>query len=208
MSKGKIKDPYNNCTDEELIERRHSGDGRVIDFLMEKYKGLARAHAKSMYLPGADSDDLIQEGMIGLFKAIRSYDASHRASFKTFANICISRHLASAIENSRRKKHAPLNSYVSLSAPEEEGDEKISESLQALATKSPEEKVIDRERVELLIEAIMQVLSPLETKVFWLYLNGMNYVEIAHILDREEKSTDNALQRIRKKVRACVEADR
>ena len=105
---------FEKQSDEELIRLLHAGDTRVIDFLMEKYKNLVRRHAKVMYIAGADSDDLIQEGMIGLFKAIRDYDESHEASFQTFARLCISRQIVTAIENAKRKKHAPLNSYVSI----------------------------------------------------------------------------------------------
>lgn len=198
------EDCFKNLTDEELIGRLHAGEVSVIDHLMEKHKDLVRMHAKALYLPGADSEDLIQEGMIGLFKAIRDYDDSHDASFKTFAKLCISRQMMTAVENSRRKKHAPLNSYVSLYAADEDGDETILESLSSLAESSPEDKIIDRERVQTLANEILKVLSPLETKVFRLYLTGMNYAEIARVLDREEKSMDNALQRIKRKIRKSV----
>ncbi|MBP5384913.1 MAG: RNA polymerase sporulation sigma factor SigH [Lachnospiraceae bacterium] len=198
------KDRFENLTDEELIERLHAGEVSVIDFLMEKHKDLVRMHAKALYLPGADSEDLIQEGMIGLFKAIRDYDDSHDASFKTFARLCISRQMMTAVENSRRKKHAPLNSYVSLYAADDDGDETIMESLSSLAESSPEDKIIDRERVQTLTNEILKVLSPLETKVFRLYLTGMNYAEIARVLECEEKSMDNALQRIKRKIRKSV----
>ena len=187
-----------------MIERLHAGEVSVIDFLMEKHKDLVRMHAKALYLPGADSEDLIQEGMIGLFKAIRDYDDSHDASFKTFARLCISRQMMTAVENSRRKKHAPLNSYVSLYAADDDGDETIMESLSSLAESSPEDKIIDRERVQTLTNEILKVLSPLETKVFRLYLTGMNYAEIARVLECEEKSMDNALQRIKRKIRKSV----
>ncbi len=198
---------YEKNTDEELIVLLHEGDVGVIDFLMEKYKNLVRRHAKVMYIAGADNDDLIQEGMIGLFKAIRDYDSVHEASFQTFARLCISRQIVTAIENSRRKKHAPLNSYISLYTTEEDGEETLMESLSSLADSSPEEKILDRERVELLMEKIMGVLSPFEGKVFRLYLVGMDYTEIAKALGKEEKSTDNALQRIKRKVRECLKSE-
>ncbi len=201
------KEQFAKKTDEELIRILHEGDTGVIDFLMEKYKNLVRKHAKVMFIQGADNDDLIQEGMIGLFKAIRDYDENHEASFQTFARLCISRQILTAIENSRRKKHAPLNSYVSLYANDEDGEETLIGSLATLAQSSPEEIVLDRERVELLMEKIMGVLSPFEGQVFRLYLVGMDYTEIARTLGKEEKSTDNALQRIKRKIRDCLKND-
>lgn len=201
------KEQFAKKTDEELIRILHEGDTGVIDFLMEKYKNLVRKHAKVMFIQGADNDDLIQEGMIGLFKAIRDYDENHEASFQTFARLCISRQILTAIENSGRKKHAPLNSYVSLYANDEDGEETLIGSLATLAQSSPEEIVLDRERVELLMEKIMGVLSPFEGQVFRLYLVGMDYTEIARTLGKEEKSTDNALQRIKRKIRDCLKND-
>ena len=198
------KSIYDNKTDEELIRQLRGGEEGVIDFLMEKYKNLVRRHAKVMYLVGADNEDLIQEGMIGLFKAVRDYDEGHEASFQTFAKLCISRQIVTAIENSQRKKHAPLNSYVSLYATDEGSEETLMESLTSLTETSPEEKVLDRERVEQLMQQIMQVLTPLERRVFQLSLVGMDYTEIAKVLDRKPKSTDNALQRIKKKIRTQV----
>ncbi|MCR5222525.1 MAG: RNA polymerase sporulation sigma factor SigH [Lachnospiraceae bacterium] len=201
------KEQFAKKTDEELIRILHEGDTGVIDFLMEKYKNLVRKYAKVMFIQGADNDDLIQEGMIGLFKAIRDYDENHEASFQTFARLCISRQILTAIENSRRKKHAPLNSYVSLYANDEDGEETLIGSLATLAQSSPEEIVLDRERVELLMEKIMGALSPFEGQVFRLYLVGMDYTEIARTLGKEEKSTDNALQRIKRKIRDCLKND-
>lgn len=198
------KNIYENQSDEELIRQLRAGDAGVIDFLMEKYKNLVRRHAKVLYLVGADNEDLIQEGMIGLFKAVRDYDEGHEASFQTFAKLCISRQIVTAIENSQRKKHAPLNSYVSLYATDEGSEETLMESLTSLTETSPEEQVLDRERVEQLMQEIMEVLSPLEEQVFRLYLVGMDYTEIARVLDRPEKSMDNALQRIKKKIRTQV----
>ncbi len=199
--------PFEKQSDEELIRLLHKGDTRVIDFLMEKYKNLVRRHAKVMYMAGADRDDLIQEGMIGLFKAIRDYDEAYEASFQTFARLCISRQIVTAIENATRKKHAPLNSYVSLYSTDEDGEETLMESLTSLTESSPEEEVMDRENVNLLMEKILAVLSPLECQVFRLYLVGMDYTEIANVLQRDEKSTDNALQRIKRKIKTQVLTD-
>ncbi len=183
------------------------GDERITDYLMEKYKDLVRQKAKSMYLLGADGDDLIQEGMIGLFKALRDYDPGRDASFKTFAELCISRQMFTAVENSHRKKHGPLNSYISLSTASslEEGEDRtLMERLTSLTDKNPEEMVLDRERFESLRKEIQSVLSPLENQVFGLSLTGMNYTEIARVLGRDEKSTDNALQRIKGKVKKVL----
>ncbi|MCR5267333.1 MAG: RNA polymerase sporulation sigma factor SigH [Lachnospiraceae bacterium] len=198
------KSPYQNYSDEELVAFVHDGNNGVIDYLMEKYKNLVRSQARMMYMQGADKDDLIQEGMIGLFKAIRDYDSGRDAAFKTFATLCISRQITTAVENAKRKKHTPLNSYVSLDASDDEGDSLRYETLLSLAYSSPEENVIDRERVNALNEAIRQALSPLEREVFALLLGGMNYVEIAKALKREEKSVDNAIQRIKKKIKTQV----
>lgn len=198
---------YEAYSDEELILLLRDGDHRVTDFIMEKYKGLVRSKAKSMYLLGADSEDLIQEGMIGLFKAVRDYDAGRDASFYTFADLCVSRQMYTAVQSSNRKKHAPLNSYVSISpGTPEAADAEKSQNFGAsdLREKNPEELVIDRENAALLEQAIEKELSPLEKQVFDLHLTGMGYVQIAKVLGRDEKSTDNALQRTRAKLKKLL----
>ena len=202
--------PYDDCTDEELILRLRDGDSKVMDFILEKYKGLVRSKAKSMYLLGADSEDLIQEGMIGLFKAVRDYDAGRDASFYTFAELCVSRQMYTAVQASTRKKHAPLNWYVSLSSAPSEGSEEETGSFELpdFREKNPEELLIDRENEELLGKMIEKELSPLENQVLDLYLTGMGYVQIARVLGRDEKSTDNALQRTRGKIRRALEREK
>lgn len=198
---------YEDCTDEELIQSLRDGDGRVMDFLMEKYKGLVRSKAKSMYLLGADGEDLIQEGMIGLFKAVRDYDAGRDASFFTFADLCISRQMYTAVQASTRKKHAPLNRYVSLSQDafsEDENGGRPAFEPEDSRERNPEELVIARENAELLEKTIEKELSPLEKQVLDLHLTGMGYVQIARVLGRDTKSTDNALQRIRGKLRRAL----
>ncbi|MEF2575394.1 MAG: RNA polymerase sporulation sigma factor SigH [Eisenbergiella sp.] len=198
---------YEECTDEELIQSLRDGDGRVMDFLMEKYKGLVRSKAKSMYLLGADGEDLIQEGMIGLFKAVRDYDAGRDASFFTFADLCISRQMYTAVQASTRKKHAPLNRYVSLSQEafqEDENGGRVVFEPEDSRERNPEELVIARENVELLEKTIEKELSPLEKQVLDLHLTGMGYVQIARVLGRDAKSTDNALQRIRGKLKRAL----
>ena len=168
---------------------------------MDKYKNLVRKKAKSMFILGADNDDLIQEGMIGLFKAIRDYDSGRDASFFTFADLCVSRQMYTAVQSSNRKKHEPLNKYISLNASSEEivEDSSGQEFMNILANsidQSPEEIIIDRENIKLLSEKIEQELSTFEKQVYDLHLTGMAYTDIAKVLGKDEKSTDNALQRI------------
>ena len=201
---------YESLTDEQIIELARDGDHAATDYLMEKYKGLVRSKAKSMYILGGETDDLIQEGMMGLFKAVRDYDSGRDASFMTFAQLCISRQLYTAVQASGRKKHLPLNTAISLytdTLPESESgtDREVSIIDTIAASDSdPEEQFILTESLALLEERIDKGLSPLEQQVLDLYLTGMNYVEIAHVLGREEKSTDNALQRIRTKIRKMI----
>jgi len=203
---------YEEYSDDELILRLRDGDTQVTDYIMEKYKGLVRNKAKSMYLLGADSEDLIQEGMIGLFKAVRDYDMGRDASFYTFADLCISRQMYTAVQASARKKHAPLNRYISLSGQ----GEKLSDRDEAVQLfempdvweKSPEELFIDRENVELLERTIEKELSSFEKQVLDLYRTGMGYVQIAKVLGRDGKSTDNALQRIKGKLRRALEKEK
>ncbi len=198
---------YGEYSDEELILRLRDGDGRVMDFIMEKYKGLVRSKAKSMYLLGADGEDLIQEGMIGLFKAVQNYDAGRDASFYTFADLCVSRQMYTAVQASTRQKHAPLNRYISLSSGEnrDSSEKEPVFDLPDLLEKNPEELVIDRENVELLEKIIEKELSGFEKQVFDLYLTGMGYGQIARVLGRDEKSADNALQRIKTKLRRALD---
>ena len=165
-----------------------------MDHLMMKYKAMVRKKARAMYLFGGENEDLIQEGMIGLFKAIRDYRPEKESSFYHFAELCISRQMYTAIEASNRKKHAPLNSYVSLSEPESGG---IGELLET----SPEQMMIDRENVAQIKERIEKSLSDMEKEVLAYYMQGMNYVQIAEIMERSPKSIDNALQRIKNKLK-------
>ena len=176
-----------------------------MEKLLNKYKEMVLKKAKSMYILGGDSDDLIQEGMLGLFKAVRDYDCGRDASFRTFAQLCVTRQLYTAVTASSRKKHLPLNTAVSLSRPvREDGGEEEEEFLDCLeadASSNPEVYLIGQEDMERLEEKIEKELSPFEKQVLELHLTGMGYVEIAHVLNRDEKSTDNALQRIRTKLK-------
>lgn len=200
------REEYANLSDEELISLIRDGDKEALDILMEKYKGMVLGKAKSMYILGGESDDLIQEGMLGLFKAVRDYDCGRDASFRTFAQLCVNRKLYTAVKASNRKKHLPLNSAISLSQPvgensEEGSEEVLADYLKADSSSNPEEYMIEREESERLEELIEKELSPFERQVLELHLTGMGYVEIAHVLNRDEKSADNALQRIRTKFR-------
>lgn len=201
---------YQNETDEMLIERLRDGERDIMDYIMNKYKNLVRSKAKSMYILGADTEDLIQEGMIGLFKAIRDYDAGRDASFFTFAELCISRQMYTAVQASNRKKHMPLNSYISLYATNElrDGAGESEEFINFLAfetQKDPEQLLIDKENVLLLEKKIEEELSVFEKQVLDLYLTGMTYSQIARVLGRDEKSTDNALHRLKAKIRKAID---
>ena len=199
---------YEQATDEELIDRIRNGETSITDYICDKYKNLVRSKAKSMYILGADSEDLIQEGMIGLFKAVRDYDSGRDASFYTFADLCISRQMYTAVQAAKRQKHIPLNSYVSLyanNAEKEEGEER--NLLEALADPSelnPEELFLDKERVAYLEQVIENELSNFEKQVLDLYMTGMSYTQIAKVLGRDEKSADNALQRLKSKIKKML----
>ena len=199
---------YGQYTDEELIVRLRDGETQITDYIMDKYKNLVRSKAKSMYILGADREDLIQEGMIGLFKAIRDYDIGRDASFFTFADLCVSRQMYTAVQAAGRKKHAPLNTYISLYShvsEKEEGEEnELLNSLISKADLNPEELLIDKENVELIEKTIEKELSSFEKQVLDLYLTGMKYTQIAKVLGKDEKSTDNALQRIKNKLRKLI----
>ena len=197
-----------NESDEELITRLRDGESDITDYIMNKYKNMVRTKAASMYILGADKDDLIQEGMIGLFKAIRDYDPGRDASFKTFADLCISRQIYTAIQASNRKKHAPLNGYISLYAkmdnPEDDMEFSLDQVLEDMNDMDPETMMIDRENTRDIEEFIENGLSDFEQAVLELHLTGMSYTEIARVLGKDEKSTDNALQRLKTKIRKYV----
>ncbi len=200
---------YENFSDEELIVRIRDGEKEITDYIINKYKDLVRKKAKSMFILGGDNEDLIQEGMIGLFKAIRDYDAGRDASFFTFADICVSRQIYTAVQAAHRQKHSPLNHYVSLysDGKKSEGEGEDALLVNALVVEggnNPEDLLVDNEKL-MQIEAIMEKeLSALERQVLDLYLTGMSYTEIAKVLGRDEKSTDNALQRIKAKIRKQI----
>ena len=172
---------------------------------------MVRNKARAMFILGADSDDLIQEGMIGLFKAIRDYDSGRDASFYTFADLCISRQMYTAVQASKRQKHVPLNSYVSIYSNLSERQDNWSQdenvlinALAATNESNPEELIIDRENVEILEAIIEKELSGFEKQVLDLYITGMTYSQIAKVLGKDDKSTDNALQRIKSKLKKVI----
>ena len=190
---------YSGYTDEELLELLNGGQEDVMDYLIDKYKSMVRKKARVLYLMGGDQDDLIQEGMIGLFKAVRDYRKDKDASFYTFAQLCVDRQLYNAVQSSNRQKHRPLNSYISLNSQEGENE------LRSFQQNSPESIVIDREDAQTTEQKIREQLSEFENQVLEKYLNGENYLQIADAMDRSPKSIDNALQRIRSKVRMWLE---
>lgn len=190
---------YEQKTDEQLIRMLRKGDTAITDYIMEKYKNLVRKEANAMYLLGGENDDLIQEGMIGLFKAVQNYDLTQETSFYNFARLCITRQMYSAIEASKRKKHSPLNSYISLY--EKTGErEPLIDTMEAAKESNPEELLVGREYVELLQNKLMENLSDLENRVLYLHLLGTDYKTIARLLDKSPKTVDNALQRIKSKM--------
>lgn len=198
---------YEHTSDEELIDRLRGGEERIMDYICDKYKNLVRSKAKSMFILGADNEDLIQEGMIGLFKAVRDYDCGRDASFYTFAELCISRQMYTAVQASQRQKHVPLNTYISLYGNTMAEDREEANLLEALADRTelnPEEMFLDKERVEYLEQTIENELSSFEKQVLDLYMTGMSYTQIAKVLGRDEKSTDNALQRLKSKIRKIL----
>ncbi|MBR3606289.1 MAG: RNA polymerase sporulation sigma factor SigH [Lachnospiraceae bacterium] len=204
------REKYVGISDEELILRYRDGEEEAIDYLINKYKNLVRKKAGSMFLIGGDHDDLIQEGMLGMFKAVRDYDVGRDVNFFTFADLCVSRQIYTAVQASNRKKHLPLNTYISIYGQvsrEEEGEGESPIFLNRILgtqEENPEEMVLAQERLEDIEAAIEQELSSFERKVFELHLTGMTYTEIAKVLGRDEKSTDNALQRIKVKIRKII----
>ncbi len=190
--------------DEQLIRRLRDGETAITDYIMDKYKYLVRKKAKAMYLLGGENDDLIQEGMIGLFKAVRDYDVEQEASFHSFADLCISRQMYTAIKLSQRQKHMPLNSYVSLyDEGDESGEERkppLIDQIKTAKDNNPEDLFLDKEYFAMMEKKLKERLSDLESRVLHLHLMGEDYRTIAKLLDKSPKSIDNALQRIKQKM--------
>lgn len=199
---------YEKMADEQLIRNLRAGETAITDFIMEKYKFLVKKHAKAMFLLGGENDDLIQEGMIGLFKAIRDYDIEQEASFYSFAELCVTRQMYTAIKNSQRQKHMPLNSYISLyeqgTKSTEDNHVPMIDNLQNTKDNNPEELFLIKEYFESFEQELKTLLSDLESRVLYLHLHGENYQNIAKLLDKSPKSIDNALQRIKGKVSSLI----
>lgn len=196
---------YEGVTDRELIENLRAGDSSIMNYFLEKYKGLVRKKAKAMFLFGGDNDDLIQEGMIGLFNAVQDYNTEMGSSFYSFAELCIARQMYSAIEASKRKKHGPLNSYVSIYG--EDGDLLQSEWMEddTEMNGNPEKLVLGKEYQEGLELKLRETLSDLENHVLELHLQGEDYRSIAQQLGNTPKGVDNALQRIKNKANKILD---
>jgi len=197
-----VTQDFERFNDEELIEMVHQGNTDALDYLITKYRLLVRAKARSYFLIGADKEDIVQEGMIGLYKAIRDFKGDKLASFRAFAELCITRQIITAIKTATRQKHIPLNSYVSLDKPifDEESDRTLMDVLTGAIMDDPEELMIHREEFDYLEEKMSEILSELELQVLALYLDGQSYHEISAKLNRHVKSIDNALQRVKRKL--------
>ena len=194
-------------TDEQLALQSQQGDAAAMDELLEKYKAFVKSRARTYFLIGADREDIIQEGMIGLYKAIRDFNSEKLASFRAFAELCITRQMITAVKTATRQKHIPLNSYISLNKPvyDEENERTLLDTITEDRHFDPEEIMITKEHFIFLEEKMSQVLSRLEWNVMRLYLDGQSYVEIARRLKKSEKSIDNALQRVKRKVEKFIQ---
>ncbi|WPZ18514.1 MULTISPECIES: RNA polymerase sporulation sigma factor SigH [Geobacillus] len=198
---------YQQLEDEQLVALVHKGDGEALDFLIHKYQNFVRAKARSYFLVGADREDIVQEGMIGLYKAVRDFKGDKLSSFKAFAELCITRQMITAIKTATRQKHIPLNSYVSLDKPiyDDESDRTLMDVLSGAQATDPEELIVNREEVDDIELKMTELLSDLERKVLALYLDGRSYQEISEELNRHVKSIDNALQRVKRKLEKYLE---
>lgn len=200
--KAEVYQTYTEMMDEDVILDAKAGNEKALEYLINKYKSFVRAKARTYFLIGADREDIIQEGMIGLFKAIRDYKGDKLSSFRAFAELCITRQIITAIKTATRQKHIPLNSYVSLNKPifDEESDRTLMDVISEECISDPEELVINREDFKGIENKMGELLSSLEWEVLTLYLEGKSYQEIAEELDRHVKSIDNALQRVKRKL--------
>ncbi|WP_368505960.1 RNA polymerase sporulation sigma factor SigH [Alkalihalophilus sp. As8PL] len=198
---------YDQVNDDVLVEQVRMGDSGALEFLINKYKNFVRAKARSYFLIGADHEDIVQEGMIGLYKAVRDFRGDKLASFKAFAELCITRQIITAIKTATRQKHIPLNSYVSLDKPlyDEESDRTLLDVICGSRVTNPEDLLINQEEFEDIELKMGEILSELERQVLMLYLDGRSYQEISVDLNRHVKSIDNALQRVKRKLERYVE---
>jgi RNA polymerase sporulation-specific sigma factor len=203
----KFIESYDRMLDEEIVLSARDGNATSLEYIINKYKNFVRAKARSYFLIGADKEDIVQEGMIGLYKAIRDFRNDKLSSFRAFAELCITRQIITAIKTATRQKHIPLNSYVSLNKPiyDEESDRTLLDILTATKITDPEELIISREELVSIESKIGEILSNLELEVLMSYLQGKSYQEIACDLDRHVKSIDNALQRVKRKLEKYLE---
>lgn len=187
--------------DEDAAVLAQNGDGQALAYLLNKYKNFVRSKARSYFLIGADHEDIVQEGMIGLYKSIRDFQPSRLASFRSFAELCVKRQIITAIKAATRQKHVPLNSYVSLNKPlyDEESDRTLLDVIEGRVT-NPEDLYISQEDLNRIQTQISEVLSDLERQVLEAFMDGKSYQEIAELLGRHVKSIDNALQRVKRKL--------
>lgn len=197
---------FDNKLDEEIVEEAKKGNVRAQEYLINKYESFVKVKAKSYFLIGADKEDIYQEGMIGLYKAIRDFKPDKLSSFKAFAELCVTRQIITAIKTATRQKHIPLNTYISLNKPiyDEESDRTLLDVISETKVADPEEMIISREELKHIHNEIGEVLSGLEMEVLMSYLDGKSYQEIACDLDRHAKSIDNALQRVKRKLEKCL----
>lgn len=203
----KLNEKYMQYEDDALIELVHQGDSEVLDYLIQKYRNFVRAKARTYFLIGADKEDIVQEGMIGLYKAIRDFKGDKLSSFKAFAELCITRQIITAIKTATRQKHIPLNSYISLDKPiyDDESDRTLMDVISGAKVLDPEELIINKEEFDDIEVKMADLLSDLERKVLALYLDGQTYQEISEELNRHVKSIDNALQRVKRKLERYLE---
>ncbi|WP_425415496.1 RNA polymerase sporulation sigma factor SigH [Peribacillus loiseleuriae] len=193
---------YDKLEDQVLVKMAHSGDSESLTFLINKYHNFVRVKTRPYFLIGADKEDLVQEGMIGLYKAIRDFRADMMTSFKAFADLCITRQIITAIKTATRQKHGPLNSYVSLDKPlyDEESNYTLMDMISGEEITNPEALIINQEKANDVDLKIAELLSDLERRVLTLYMDGQSYVEISEELNTHVKSIDNALQRVKRKL--------
>ena len=202
MYSGECLEKYDDMKDEEIVNLAINDDKIALDHILDKYKNLVKIKARPYFIIGSDKEDIIQEGMIGLYKAIRDYKTDREASFKVFAELCITRQIITAIKTATRQKHIPLNSYISLNKTifEEDSDKTYIETIAETKMTNPEELLISKENRDFIEENISKVLTGLECSVLELYLAGKNYSEISTVVQKPEKSIDNALQRVKRKL--------
>lgn len=201
-----IAGEFEGRIEEEIVVEAKKGNVRAQEYVISKYEGFVKAKSKSYFLIGADKEDIYQEGMIGLYKAIRDFNYEKSTTFRSFAELCITRQIITAIKTATRQKHIPLNTYVSLNKPvsEDDSERTLMDILSSMKITDPEELIIGKEEKEYIEKAISKVLSHLEMEVLQSYLDGKSYQEIACDLDRHAKSIDNALQRVKKKLEKCL----